>query len=157
VPRPRRSPRIRVRLAWLGLALALAASDANAIFIVNQPWLRPAANGKATEVYMDLTSTEGAALVGVRSDAAASALIRPPGSSRSSVERLTLPAGALVRLAAGGYRIVLSDLKQSVKLGDRVTLSLTIEGADGARREIAVNAEARKRSPLEDERRTHSH
>jgi periplasmic copper chaperone A len=140
----------------LGFALALAAFDAHAIFVVNQPWLRPAAKGGPTEVYMDLTSTEGAVLVAVRTEAAANAAIRAPGSARS-VARLALPAGKLIRLAPGAYRIGLDRLVRTIALGDRVAFTLTIETLDGSRQEIGVDAEARRRSPLDDERRTHSH
>jgi copper(I)-binding protein len=137
------------------LALSVWAADAHALFIVNQPWVRPAAQGRSTEAYMDLTSTEGAALVGARSDAAAFVAIPTPGKSAGDVGRLRLPANAMIRLAPGGYRIVLSKLVRPIKLGERVMLTLTIEGADGARQDIPVNAEVRLRSPLDDERRAH--
>jgi copper(I)-binding protein len=138
-----------------GLALAVWAVDAQAIFIVNQPWVRPAAQGRSTEAYMDLTSTEGAALVGARSDLAAAVAIRAPGKGAGDVGRLRLPANAMIRLAPGGYRMVLSKLARPIKLGERVMLTLTIEAADGARQDIPVNAEVRLRSPLADERRAH--
>jgi hypothetical protein len=48
------------------------------LFIVNQPWLRPAKSGQSTEMYMNLTSTDGATLVAVRSDEAAAIVIRGP-------------------------------------------------------------------------------
>lgn len=139
------------------LALAVWAADAHAIFIVNQPWVRPAAQGQSTEGYMDLTSTEGAALVGARSDLAAAVSIRAPGKSAGDVGRLRLPVNAMIRLAPGGYRVVLSRLARPIKLGERVMLTLTIEAADGTRRDIPVNAEVRLRSPIEDERRAHGH
>ena len=49
--------------AWAlacGLGLCVPAPDACALFIVNQPWLRPAKSGQSTEMYMNLTSTDGA-------------------------------------------------------------------------------------------------
>ena len=139
------------------LALAVLAADAHAIFIVTQPWVGPAAQGGSAEAYMDLTSTEGAVLVGARSDIAAAVTIRAPGKGAGDVGRLRLPANAMVSLAPNGYRLVLSKLTRPIKLGERVMLTLTIEAADGARRDIPVNAEARLRSPIEDERRAHGH
>src|SRR5262245_43783198 len=138
----------------IGAALAICAADAHALFIVNQPWVRPAAQGRSTEAYMDLTSTEGAVLVGARSEIAAVA-ISAPGKTVRAVERLPLPAHSMVSLAPGGYRLALSKIARSLKLGDRVALTLIIEAADGSRQEIPVNAEARRHSPLDDERRAH--
>jgi copper(I)-binding protein len=140
----------------LSLALALGAGDASALFIVNQPWVVPAAKGRSTAVYMDLTSTEGAALVGASSDASASVSIRGPRGASSNA-RLALPAREMVRLAPNGYRLMLDRTTRPIKRGERVRLTLTIEGADGSRQEIGVDAEARFDSPLDAERRAHSH
>ena len=144
----------RIAALATGVALAICAADAHALFIVNQPWARPAAQGRSTEAYMDLTSTEGAVLVGVRSELA-TVTIGAPGKAVRAVERLPLPAHLMVSLAPGGYRLVLGKIARPVKLGDRVTLTLIIEAADGSRQEIPVSAEARQRSPIEDERRAH--
>ena len=144
------------RLAlWCAFILLLLAPSANALFIVNQPWARPARSGQATEVYMNLTSTDGATLVAVRADDAEEIVILPPGKHARPVATLPMPAGKLVALAPGKNRLVMIKLKRSVKLGDRLLMTLTIEGADGTRQEIPVNAEARMRSPLDDERRAH--
>lgn len=141
----------------LAVALALVAADARAIFVVNQPWIAPARGGHSTEAYMDLTSTEGATLVAARADIAGSLALRAPAKRTGDVSRLPLPAGRMVSLAPGGYRLVLSGLTQAIKLGDRVILTLTIEAADGSRQDVPVNAEARLHSPLDDERRGHEH
>lgn len=141
----------------LGVALALVAADASAIFIVNQPWITPAAKGRSTAAYMDLTSTEGSTLVAARSDAAGSVSIAGSKSKAGRVANLSLPAGKMIRLEKGGYRLVLNRLTRTISLGDRVVLTLTIEARDGSRQEIPVNAEARRNSPLDDERRAHHH
>jgi copper(I)-binding protein len=138
------------------VALALLAADANAIFIVNQPWITPAAKGRSTAAYMDLTSTEGATLVAARSDAAGNVRIAA-ATKASSGSSLPLPPGKMIKLEKGGYRLVLDRLTRTIALGDRVILTLTIEARDGSRQEIVVNAEARRNSPLDDERRAHHH
>jgi len=146
------------RLAlMLGLVATMTASPASALFIVNQPWVRPAPVAQSTEAYMDLTSTEGAKLVGVRTDAAKAATIRAPGTTAVTATGVTLPPKTLVSLAPGQYRVALNQLLRTLKLGDRVNLTLTIELDDGSRQEIAVNAEVRQRSPIDDERRAHTH
>ena len=151
---PGRIDRLALRC---GLILLLLAPSANALFIVNQPWARPARSGQATEVYMNLTSTDGATLVAVHADDAEEVVILPPGKHARPVATLPMPAGKLVALVPGKDRLAMIKLKRGVKLGDRILLTLTIEGADGARQEIPVNAEARMRSPLDDERRAHAH
>ena len=60
-------------------------------------------------------------------------------------------------LRPGAERIEISGLARPLKLGDRVALTLTIETADGARRDIAVSAEVRSESPVDAELRAHRH
>lgn len=146
--------------AWgaaIGVATTLLSPAASALFIVNQPWLLPTSSGRSTEVYMNLTSTEGATLVAVRTDEATTALLRGQGKGTRTLEQLPLPAGTLVGLAPGKDRIALIKLKRPVKLGERVALTLTIEAPGGARQDIKVDAEARLRSPVDDERLHHAH
>jgi copper(I)-binding protein len=137
------------------LAVALPAAVAQALTIVNQPWVRPASAGRSTEAFMNLTSTEGAALVGARSDSAVATTLHGPGGDPRA--ELALPAGAIVELAPGKYRLSLRRLNRNVKLGDIVPMTLTIRSVDGVLQDIAVGAVARLRSPVEDERRAHRH
>jgi len=153
------TPTIPARIGRLalscGLVLLLLAPVANALFIVNQPWVRPAARGQSTDVYMNLTSTDGAAVVAVRSDEAAAVAIVGPGKGSAAVASLTLPAGTVVALAPGNSRLALTRLVRSIKLGDLVALTLTLKGVDGTQQDIPVHAEVRMRSPLDDEKRAH--
>jgi copper(I)-binding protein len=141
----------------LAFALALPAAGAQALTVVNQPWVRPAAAGRSTEAYMNLTSTEGATLVAARSDLAAATTLHRPGVDARAAGELALPAGAIVELAPGKYRLSLRRLSKAIKLGDIAALTLTIRSADGALQDIAVGAVARLRSPVDDERRAHRH
>ena len=147
------------RLVALACALGLPslALGATALFAVNQPWVRPAQQQQATEAYMNLTSTNGATLVGAVSAAASRVVIRGPGKSAGDLARLPLPAQNTVVLAPGQYRLVLSGLTRTLKLGDRVPLTLTIEAADGSRQDIGVNADVRLHSPLYDDTHEHQH
>jgi copper(I)-binding protein len=141
----------------LWLALALTATGAQALTVVNQPWVRPAAAGHSTEAYMNLTSTEGATLVAARTESAAATTLHRPGSDARAAVELALPARAIVGLAPGSYRFSLRRLSKTIKLGDIVPLTLTIRGADGVLQDIAVGAVARLRSSVDDERRAHRH
>jgi copper(I)-binding protein len=139
------------------ILMGLGSTDAEAIFIASEPWVRPAARGHSTEAYMLLTSTEGATLVGVHCAAAASIEIRPAGASRSPVRELALPAGEKVMLAPKANRIVLRSLHRSLKLGDRVAIVLIVKAVDGGRQEIPLDAEVRLNSPTDDHLRPHRH
>ena len=141
-------------VAFVGF-LASAAFDANALFIVNQPWVKPGT--RSTEAYMVLTSTEGATLIGVRSSIAARVSLRGAGAHRPARAALALPAGAAVALRPGADRIVLTGLAHALKPGERVPLTLQIETAAGALEEITVAAEVRTESPFDAERRAHRH
>ena len=149
-----RSRRLAVAL---GLFLAASGTAAQALVVINQPWVKPAAAGRSTEAYMNLTSTEGGTLVAARSDLADATTLHRPGSDARAAAELALPAGAIVELAPGHYRLSLRRLSRTVKLGDILPLTLTIRSADGALQEIAVGAVARLRSPVDDERRAHRH
>jgi len=141
-------------VAFVGF-LASAAFDANALFIVNQPWVKPGT--RTTEAYMVLTSTEGATLIGVRSSIAAQVSLRGPGLRGRARKGLRLPAGAAIALRPGADRIVLTGLTRALKPGERVVLTLEVETATGTREGIEVAAEVRSESPLDAERRAHRH
>jgi len=149
-------PRVPGAVAW-GFALALFATDAAAIFIVTEPWVRLAPDARSAEAYMELRSTEGARLVAVRAAVATGVALLAPGATRAPVAEVPLPADATVKLAPGAFRIALANLDHPLKLGDRVALVLTIETADGGRQEVPANAEVRRRSPTDDHMRGHKH
>jgi copper(I)-binding protein len=59
------------------------------------------------------------------------------------IPALELPAGKTVELKPGGYHVMLLDLKQQVKEGDTVPLTLVFEGKDGTRETVEVKAPVR--------------
>ena len=63
-----------------------------------------------------------------------------------AVEALDLPAGRPVKLAPGGYHIMLFDLKKPLIAGEKVPLTLVIESAGRRSRNVAVNAMVRAAS-----------
>jgi copper(I)-binding protein len=140
-----------------GVALALAASDVAAIFIVTEPWVRVGPNGRTAEGYMELTSTEGATIVGVKSEITPEVALRQGGSTHAMSPRIELPPGALVKLAPGVQRLVLTKLNRTLALGDRVGFVFTVESSNGERQDIAVSAEVRRHSPYDDHLHAHKH
>jgi copper(I)-binding protein len=141
--------------AMLGVVLAFAPALASAVLIVHVPWVLPAAKGGATDAFMEVTSLEGAFLVGGRSAVARSTVLVAPGAKLRPVDRLPLPPGAPVILVPGSYRLHLEAVDRTLTLGSRVPLVLTFETADGARQEINVEAEVRRRSATDDHLRGH--
>jgi copper(I)-binding protein len=140
---------------------APAAAAGSGLFIVNLPWTRPAAAGASTDVYMNLRSSDGATLVGIRCELAATVSMELPDNVRRgkfrAVTRISLPAGETVRLVPGQSHFRLVSLRRPLKLGEHVVLVLTLEAADGSTQEVPVNAEVRRRSPSEDEMHAHGH
>jgi copper(I)-binding protein len=144
------------RLALAGaIAFALLASDASAMFIVNQPWVRPARKAQTTNAYMNLTSTDGATLLAARSEDARRVSLRSAHSTAGA--GLVLPAKSEIALAPGHDHLTLTGLTRALKIGDRITITLTVRDDDGTVQEITINAEVRFRSPIDDERRAHHH
>ncbi|MEO8509079.1 MAG: hypothetical protein ABI593_15745, partial [Betaproteobacteria bacterium] len=76
----------RARLAVVALALALGSRGAQAVFVVTEPWVRPAAAAGTTEAYMQLMSAAGARVVRVGSIIAGGAsLVAAPGGALQSL------------------------------------------------------------------------
>jgi len=147
----------RCALLAAGFAAALVATEAMAVFVVTEPWVRLSADARSAEAYMELSSTEAATLVDVRCDMAKKIAIRSPGKSRVLVRSIVLPAGQKVALAPRGERLSLSGLDRTLHLGDHLAMVLVVAGADGTRREIPVNAEVRLHSPTDDHLHGHAH
>ena len=116
---------------------------------VETPWVRGAVPGQlATGAFLDITSVRDATLVKVESPIAATVEVHSMEMKDNlmtmrAVPRLELPAGKQVRLAPGGFHIMLMDLKQPVKNGETVPLKLTIEYPDRKRETVEVNAQVR--------------
>ncbi len=65
------------------------------------------------------------------------------GMKMRAVSSLELPAGKAVDLKPGGLHVMLMDLKQQMKAGDSVPLTLVIEGKDGKRETVEVKAQVK--------------
>jgi len=126
--------------------LLLAALPALAQVTVGEPWVRATvAAQKATGAFMTLTSTQGAKLVGVSSPAAGVVEVHEMKMvddvmRMREVAALDLPAGKPVKLSPGGYHLMLLELKQPLKEGATVPLTLEIENAQKVRSKIVVEA-----------------
>jgi len=149
--------------AALALALALAHAAAPAQVKVDNPWVRGAIPGQvATGAFFDITSGRDATLVKAESPVAAIVEVHEMQMKGNvmtmrPVQRMDLPAGKPVRLAPGGFHLMLLDLKQPVKNGETVPLTLTIEYADKKRETVEVRAEVRGLGTSQEQQHQHQH
>lgn len=134
---------IRFALAAALAAFALAGQTQTT---VKDPWVRgTVATQKASGAFMHITSAAGGKLVSATSPVAGVVEIHEMAMDGNvmkmrAVPGLDLPAGKPVELKPGGYHVMLMDLKQQLKPGETVPLTLTIEGKDGKRETIEVKA-----------------
>jgi len=125
----------------LGWAIPAAAQVA-----VRDAWVRGTVAGqKTTGAFMQLTSPADAMLVDVASPAAKFVEIHEMKNEggmmkMKAIDKLPLPAGKPVALTPGGYHVMLFDLKQPLKEGDVVPLTLTIEDKAGKKSSVEVKA-----------------
>ena len=134
----------RMVLALATLAVTVAV---HAQVTVSDPWVRATVpQQKATGAFMQLTSAQDGKLVAAQSPVAGVVEVHEMAMDNNIMKMrelkggLPLPAGQAVELKPGGYHVMLMDLKQQVKAGDTVPLTLTVEGKDGQRQNIEVKA-----------------
>lgn len=134
----------------LMFALALGSTLAQAQTTVAEPWVRgTVAQQKASGLFARITSAQGGRLVSASSPVAGVVEIHEMAMSgdvmrmRALPNGLDLPAGKAVELKPGGFHIMLMDLKQQLKDGDRVPVTLVIEGADKKRETVEIKAPVR--------------
>lgn len=131
------------------LALSATAALAQVQVEVKDPWVRATVQQqKTTGAFMQLSARQDARLVEVRSPAAATVEIHEMSMANNvmkmrSVAGMDLPAGQAVDLKPGGYHIMLINLKQQIKDGDLVPLTLVVEGRDKKRQTIELQVPAR--------------
>ncbi len=141
---------IQLSRALIAVACSLVlAGPVAAQTSASEPWVRgTVAQQKATGAFMTLTSVSGGKLLSVSSPAAGVVEIhemKMEGSTMkmAAVSALELPAGKAVELKPGGYHVMLMDLKQPLKAGDSVALTLVVEGRDGKKETLSVTAPVR--------------
>jgi copper(I)-binding protein len=104
--------------------------------IVKDAWIRGTVQGQtATGAFMELTAKTNARLVGVSTPLTKSAEVHNMKMENGvmkmfPVDGIDVPAGKTVRLASGGYHLMLTNLQKPLSAGDKVPLQLTFELAD---------------------------
>ena len=137
----------RILVLFMGGLLATSAVAADSGISVNGAWARATAPGQDSgAVEFSISSKKAAKLVSVTSPAADAVEIHSMTHENGSMKMravnfLALPAGKTVDLEKEGYHVMLINLKQPLKAGDSVPLSLTIEFAGNHKAAVEVKAE----------------
>lgn len=133
-------------------ALLLMFAFSHAAFAqvaVKDPWVRATVPAQsATGAFMQLNAAKGSRLVEARSPVAGLVEIHEMAMvdnvmKMRAVPGIDLPAGKAVDLKPGGYHVMLMDLKQQIKEGDAVPITLVVEGSDKKRSTIEIKAPAK--------------
>lgn len=129
----------------IAMLIGAAPQAALAQVEVRDAWIRATVpSAKSSGLFMRITSAQDAQLVEVRSGVAGVAEIHQMKMDGQmmrmhAVPAIDLPAGQAVHLAAGGYHVMLMDLKRQLKQGETVPVTLVIrnKGKSGT---VEVNA-----------------
>ena len=138
-----------MRKTALVLALMFFGAAAQADVTVKESWVRGTTPAqKATGAFMEITSSEAASLLSASSPVAGVVEIHTMKMEDGvmkmrAIPKLDLPAGKGVKLAPGGNHVMLMDLKQQMKKGDVVPITLKIEGKDKKVQMLEIKAEVR--------------
>ena len=132
----------------LASLLSLACTSVLAQVSVIDPWVRATVpQQKATGAFMQLSSANGTRLVDARSPVARAEIhemaVQDHVMRMRQISGLDLPAGQSVALKPGGYHIMFFDLKQPVKEGDVIPLTLVFEDKDKKRETLELQVPAR--------------
>jgi len=133
--------------AWVTLYLCLGLwSSAQTQVTVDRAWVRATVpNQTATGAFMRLTADKDVQLTSVRSPVAGLAEVHEMTMDNGIMKmrpagELQLKAGQSVELKSGGYHLMMLDLKQQLKKGETVPLTLEFKAADGSISKVQVKA-----------------
>ncbi len=134
------------KLIITGLLAITATAWAQTTVKVEDAWVRgTVATQKATGAFMRLTPAANARLVAAESPVAGVVEIHEMAMENDimkmrQIPGLDLAAGRTVELKPGGYHVMLMDLKQPLKGGESVPITLVFEDATQKRFTQAITA-----------------
>ncbi|MFN5131756.1 MAG: copper chaperone PCu(A)C [Burkholderiales bacterium] len=133
----------------LSFGMLIGASAVAQPVQVQEPWVRATVKGQqATGAFMKLTASSPLRLVQAQSPIAGLVEIHEMKMDKdvmrmSAIAGLDLTPGRPVDLKPGGYHVMLMQLKQEIKEGDSVPITLIFEHKDGKKESLAINAPTR--------------
>lgn len=131
-------------LALIGLAMPAMAETS-----VTDAWVRATvAHQQSTGAFMVLTASTDSKLVDVQSPVAEIVQVHEMTMHNDvmgmkQVHSVHLPAGKAVSLDPNGYHVMLIKLKQQIKEGEQVPLTLVVEDAKGQKQTLQIQAPVR--------------
>jgi len=141
-----------MKLHGLIFSLLLSTPAFAADIKIENAWIREPAPGQTVVGgFMSITSPKDAVLLQAKSPAAGLVelhemkmdngvmLMRP-------LKKIDLPKGQTVKLEPGGLHLMLEELKQPLKAGDKVPLTLKIKRGEKVEK-VTVSAEVRSMAP----------
>ena len=137
----------RPALSVAALVLAMTVSlAAQAQVTVKDAWVRATVpQQKATGAFMQLQSVQDVKVISAQSPVAGVVEVHEMSMDGGvmkmrAIKGLDLPAGKTVELKPGGYHVMLMDLKEQMKEGATVPVTLVIEGKDKKRSTVEIKA-----------------
>ena len=128
-------------LAGVAFSQNMSAADV----VVKDAWVRTSVPGQqATGAFMTLTAKNGVKLVSIASPAAGVSEVHEMKMEgdimrmRAVAGGLDLPAGKTVELKAGGYHVMLMDLKAALPKDSTIALTLVFKDAKGAESKLEL-------------------
>ena len=136
------------------MVVALAAhAQRSADVEVQSAWARPTVAGQTgTGAFMNLTSKEGARIIGASSDVAGVVEIHEMAMEGNvmrmrPIRSLDLPSARMVELKPGGHHMMLMDLKRPLAAGEKIKVELRLETRDKKLVTQPIEIEVRPRAP----------
>ncbi|WP_223458911.1 MULTISPECIES: copper chaperone PCu(A)C [unclassified Pseudomonas] len=125
------------------------AWQASAQTRIDDAWVRATVPGQqSTGAFLKITSSTDSKLVSVQSPVARTVQMHHSTMQNEvmrmdPVESVALPVGKTVVFDPDSYHVMLIGVYAQVKEGDKVPLTLTVEGVNGKKETITVEASAR--------------
>ncbi len=152
---------MRYAIAIVMLFCAVQAWAENVV--VSDASARATAPGQeSAAIRFSITSKKEARLVAIVSPVAGAVEIHSMTHDNGvmkmrAIEFLPLPAGKMVKLGASGNHVMLLNLKNPLKAGESVPLTITVEFADKRKEKVNVSAEVKPLAASRDEHERHIH
>jgi copper(I)-binding protein len=150
----------RLILSIIATLAALPVLAAN--LKVEDAWARATAPGQPVGgAFMKLTSDANAELIGASSPVAGTTQVHLMKMQDGmmimrEMKSLPLPKGKTVELAPGGYHIMLMDLKQPLKAGESVPITLKLKSGKKVQN-VDVNVDVHDMMMGEEDHHHHQH
>jgi periplasmic copper chaperone A len=134
-------------------SLAASAAEPQPLPRIEGAWVRSAVAGQqGTGAFMRITAPQNTSLIRVTTPVAGTAEVHEMQMQADvmrmrAVPQLELPAGRTIELKPGGYHLMLMDLKQPLKPGSTVPLSLVFRDASGTERKLEVQVPVAMTTP----------